>query len=72
MHIHKLADIVNKYKDTYHSTIKMKPFDVKSSKYIDFDEKNNKEDCKFEVDDHIGISKYNNSFAKGYLDKCYW
>ena len=50
----------------------MKPFDVKSSTYIDFDEKNNKEDCKFKVDDHVGISKYNNSFAKGYLDKCYW
>ena len=27
----------NKYNNTYHSTIKMKPVDVKSSIYIDFD-----------------------------------
>ena len=30
---------VNKYNNTYHRTIKMKPFDVKSSTYIDFNEK---------------------------------
>ena len=30
----KLDDIVNKYNTTYHSTIKMKPVDVKSSTYI--------------------------------------
>ena len=29
--IDKLADIVNEYNNTYHSTIKMKPGDVKSS-----------------------------------------
>ena len=34
-HIDKLDDIVNKYINTYHSTIKMKPVDVKSSTYID-------------------------------------
>ena len=27
MHIDKLDDIVNKYNNTYHSTIKMKPLD---------------------------------------------
>ena len=32
----KLADIVNEYSNTYHSTIKMNPVDVKSSIYIDF------------------------------------
>ena len=32
--IHKLDDIVNKYNNTYHSTIKMKPVDVKPSTYI--------------------------------------
>ena len=31
----KLDDIINKYNNTYHSTIKMKPVDVKSSPYID-------------------------------------
>ena len=30
----KLDDIINKYNNTYHSTIKMKPVDVKSSPYI--------------------------------------
>ena len=36
VYIDKLADVVNKYKNTYHSTIKMKPVDVKSTTYIDF------------------------------------
>ena len=35
MYIDKLDDIVNKYNDTYHSTIKMKPVDVKQSTYVD-------------------------------------
>ena len=33
--IDKLDDIVNKYNNTHHKTIKMKPVDVKSSIYID-------------------------------------
>ena len=45
MYINKLVDIVNKYNNTYHSTIKMNPVNVKSSTYIDFDDNNNnKED----------------------------
>ena len=39
MYINKLDVILNKYKNAYHSAIKMKPVDVKSSTYIDFDEK---------------------------------
>ena len=39
---------VNKYNNTY-STIKMKPVDVESSRYIDFNKENNKEDPKFKV-----------------------
>ena len=31
MYIDKLDDLVNKYNNTHHSTIKMKPFDVRSS-----------------------------------------
>ena len=31
----------------------MKPVDVKSNTYIDFDKKNNKEDLKFKVDDQV-------------------
>ena len=66
VYIDKLDHIVNKYNHTYHSTIKMKPVDVKSSTYIDFDKKNNKEDPKFIVGDHVRISKYKNIFLKGY------
>ena len=45
----------------------MKPVDVKSSTYIDFDNNNNKEDPKFKVGDHVRISKYKNIFTKGYV-----
>ena len=38
-YIDKLDDIVNKYNNTYHSTIKMRLVNVKSSTYIDFDKK---------------------------------
>ena len=34
-YIDKLADIVNKYSNTYHSTISMKSVDVKPSTFID-------------------------------------
>ena len=39
MYIDKLDDIVNKYNNTYHSTIKMKLVDVKSSTYINLDQR---------------------------------
>ena len=45
----------------------MSSFDVKSSTCIDFTKKNNEEDPKFKVGDHVRISKYKNIFAKGYL-----
>ena len=34
VHIDKLYHIVNKYNNTYHSTIEMEPVDVKSNTYI--------------------------------------
>ena len=34
-YIDKLDDIVSEYNNTYHSTIKMKPVDVKDNTYID-------------------------------------
>ena len=45
----KIADIVNEYNDTYHSTIKIKPFNVNSSTYIDFGIENNDKDPKFKA-----------------------
>ena len=46
-------------------TIKMRTTDVKSSTFIDLEVKNNDEDPKFKVYDHVSISKYKNIFAKG-------
>ena len=66
VYIHKLDDIVNKYEKTYHSTIKVKPVDVKSNAHIDFSKENNNENPKFEVGDNIRISKYKSVFAKSY------
>ena len=40
VYINKLNDIVDKYNNSYHSTIKMKPDDVNSDTYIDFSKKN--------------------------------
>ena len=40
---------------------------MKSKTYIDFDKKNNKEDPKFNVGDHVRILKHKNIFAKGYV-----
>ena len=57
VNIDRLDDIVNKYNNTYHSTIRMKYIDVQSSTYIDFYQKNTKEDSKFKVSDHVKISK---------------
>ena len=64
----KLADIVNEYINTYQST--MKPIDVKSSTYINFGIENKDKDAKFEVGDHVRLSKYENIFAKGYAPNC--
>ena len=57
VNIDKLDDIVNKYNNTYHSTIRMKSIDVQSSTYIDFYQENIKEDSKSKVSDHVKISK---------------
>ena len=59
--------IVNKYNNKYHRIIKMKPFDVKISTYINFNEENNKDGPKFKVGDRVKISRYNNIFAKSYI-----
>ena len=67
VYIDKLDDIVDEYNNTYHRTIKMKPVDVKDNTYIDFFEKVNDKDSKFEVGDHVRISKYKNIFAKGWI-----
>ena len=65
VYIDTLDDIVHEYNNKYHSTIKMKHADVKSSTFMDFNKENNKEDPKFEVGDYVTVSKYKIIFAKG-------
>ena len=60
----KLNDVVNKYNNIYHSTIKMKPVDVKSNTYIDSREEANYKNTKFKIGGIVRISKYNNIFSK--------
>ena len=66
VYIDQLDDIVNKYNKTYHRTIKMKPVYVKNHAYIDSGKEVNDKDPKFQVGDHVRISKYKKHFAKGY------
>ena len=66
VYIDKLDEIVNKYNNTYRSTIRMKPIDIKSSTYIDFGIENKDKDSKRTVGEHVRIWKYNNVFAKYY------
>ena len=42
-----LDDIVNKYNNVYHGTIRVKLVDVNPSMYIDFNEENNQKSNKF-------------------------
>ena len=67
VYIDKLDDIVRKYNNTYHTSIEMKPVDVKDNTYIDFKKEINDKDPKFKIGDHVRISKYKNIFAKGYI-----
>ena len=77
----KLDDIINKYNNTYHNTIKMKPVNVKSNKcinswnllmsksktYINSNKGINDKDPIFEIGDTVRMSKYKNIFSKGYV-----
>ena len=60
-----LDHIVNKYNNTVHRTIKMKPIDVTSDSYAEYNEDSNEKDPKSKVHNHVRISKYKNIFAKG-------
>ena len=55
VYIDKLDDIVNEYNNAYHSTIKMKPIDVKDNTYIKIDKEISDKDPKFKVGDHVRI-----------------
>ena len=66
-YIDKLDVIVKEYYNTYHTSIKMKPVEVKDNTYIDFKKESNNKNPKSKVGDHVRISKYKNIFAKGLI-----
>ena len=54
-----LDDIVDEYNNTYHITIKMKPIDIKSDSFAEYNEESNEKDPKFKVGDHVtGVKKF--------------
>ena len=57
VYIDKLDDIVNKYNNTYHSTMKLKRFDVNSNTYIVSSKEIIKEDPKIKIGDNARILK---------------
>ena len=66
-----LDGIVDKYNNTVHRTIKMKPIEVTDYYCAEYNENSmeldsNKKDFKFKVGDNVRISQYKNIFAKGY------
>ena len=61
-----LGDIVDDCNNTFHRIIGMKPIDVKSDFFADYNVSSNENDPKFKVGDHVRISKHKNFFAKGY------
>ena len=65
VYIDKLDVIVDEYNNTYHTTIKIKPIDVKDNTYINADKEINNKDPKFKVGDHVRKSKYKTFLLKG-------
>ena len=66
VHFDVLDDIVNKYYNTFHRSIKMKPIDVTSDSYAEQHEDSNEKDPKSKVSNHLRISKDKSISAKGY------
>ena len=67
VYIDKLDDIVNKYNNANHKTIKMKPANLKSSTYFKSSKEINDKDPKFKIGNIVKISKYRNIFVKGII-----
>ena len=63
VYIDRLDDIVDKYNNTYHSTIKIRPA-VKLSTYVSASKEINNKVSKFKINDIVWISKYKNICKK--------
>ena len=58
-----LYDIVNKYNNTVHRSIKIKPIDFTSDSYAEYNEDSDEKDPKFKVVDLVTISKKQKYFC---------
>ena len=61
-----MTQFINTTINSY-TKIKIKPVDVKSSIYFDFNKENNKQGSELKFGDHVRILKFKNIFAKSYL-----
>ena len=65
VYIDKLDDIIhNKYNNTYHTTSKATPADLRSNTYITSSKEVNDKNLKFKICDNFRMSKYKIAFAK--------
>ena len=62
-----LDDVVNKFNNTKHSTIKLKAIDVRDNNKRVYIDEHNEKDSKFKVGDRVRISRHKNIFAKDML-----
>ena len=61
VYVNKLDDLVNEYNNTYHSTIKIKPVEVRSNTYINSSKETNDKYPKFKI---VILLDYENYFCK--------
>ena len=66
IYVDVLDDIADKYNNTVHRAIKMKPVNNTSDCYAEYSEDSNEKDPKFKVGDHVRISKSKNFLLKRY------
>ena len=63
IYVDVLDDIADKYNNTVHRAIKMKPVNNTSDCYAEYSEDSNEKDPKFKVGDHVRISKFKKFLA---------
>ena len=68
VHVDKLDNLVNEFNNniTYNRNLKMKPVDLNSSPYIEFNVEKKDKDPKFKVGDLVRIITYKIILAKNY------
>ena len=64
-YIDKLEDIIHKYNNIYHSTIKIKHADIKSNTNINSGKEISNKGLKFKIGDIVKKPNYKKKFTKG-------